>query len=116
MAAFGLGKLRDVKNTMICMLRIEMFCGFLEQIGFVLRTCELFDNSETIKTTQSRNKFVMAHLALMSRLLVCLCMQIFSVTSVAAAQNWNIFICIYVCVYTEVFETGYKDKMLLWSK
>lgn len=58
----------------------------------------------------------MVHLALMSSLLVCLRTQIFSFASVAAAWNWNIFICVFVCVHTYIFETGCKDKMLFQSK
>lgn len=58
----------------------------------------------------------MVHLALMSSLLVCLRTQIFSFASVAAAWNWNIFICVFVCVHTYILETDCKDKMLFQSK
>ena len=51
--------------------------------------------ARTSKATQSREKFVMVHLALRSSFLVCLRMHTLSVASVAADQNWNI---LYVCV------------------
>lgn len=56
----------------------------------------------------------MVHLALEQ--FIALCVQIFLVTSAAAAKNWNILICIHACVCTYVFETGCKDKMLFQSK
>ena len=72
--------------------------------------------TRTSKATQSREIFIMVHLAVMSSLLVCLRTQIFSFAPVAAAWNWNIFICVFVCVHTYIFETGCKDKMLFRSK
>lgn len=72
---------------------------FLEQIGFVLRTCELFDSSKNIKTTQSREKFIMAHLALRISLLVCV--GKYSLSS-CYLELENIYVFIFMCIDTDI--------------
>lgn len=68
---------------------------FLEQIGFVLRMCELFDSSKNIETTQSREKFIMAHLALRISLLVCV--GKYSLSS-CYLELENIYMFIFMCI------------------
>lgn len=68
---------------------------FLEQIGFVLRMCELFDSSKNIETTQSREKFITAHLALRISLLVCV--GKYSLSS-CYLELENIYMFIFMCI------------------
>lgn len=72
---------------------------FLEQIGFVLRMCELFDSSKNIKTTLSREKFIMAHLALRISLLVCV--GKYSLSS-CYLELENIYMFIFMCIDTDI--------------
>lgn len=57
--------------------------------------CELFDSSKNIKTTQSREKFIMAHLALRISLLVWV--GKYSLSS-CYLELENIYIFIFMCI------------------
>lgn len=76
-----------------------MLCDFLGQVALSLGHVSYLIVARISNATQSRENFFTVHLALMSGLLVCFCMQIFSVSCFLELEYVDMYICMCIHMY-----------------